>query len=194
MHGLLIDELGPAVDPLFRERSESRWKLCEMWSRVLPMSDSKNYITPEGLAKLKSEYHELMHVERPRVVEVVAWAASNGDRSENADYQYGKRRLREIDRRVHFLTKRIEDAEVVDPKAMKGQTVLFSATVTLSTEDGDELTYQIVGEDEFDPKSGKISWKSPVARALLGKKLGDEVRIAKPSGEQFVTIEAVEYR
>ena len=112
------------------------------------MDDKKNYITPEGLARLKSEYHELMHVERPKVVEVVAWAASNGDRSENADYQYGKRRLREIDRRVHFLTKRIEDAEVVDPKIMKGDKVLFSATVTLVTEDGDEVTYQIVGEDE----------------------------------------------
>lgn len=158
------------------------------------MSESKNYITPEGLAKLKAEYHELLHVERPRVVEVVAWAASNGDRSENADYQYGKRRLREIDRRVHFLTKRIEDAEVVDPRLMKGNTVLFSATVTLSTEDGDEVIYQIVGEDEFDPKNGKISWRSPVAKALLGKKVGDEVRIAKPAGEEFVTIESIEFR
>lgn len=158
------------------------------------MSESKNYITPEGLAKLKAEYHELLHVERPRVVEVVAWAASNGDRSENADYQYGKRRLREIDRRVHFLTKRIEDAEVVDARLMKGDKVLFSATVTLSTEEGEEVVYQIVGEDEFDPKAGKISWKSPVARALLGKKVGDEVRINKPSGEEFVTIEAVEFK
>lgn len=158
------------------------------------MDTKKNYITPEGLAKLKAEYHELMHVERPKLVEVVAWAASNGDRSENADYQYGKRRLREIDKRVHFLTKRIEDAEIVDPKQMKGNTVLFSATVTLVNEEGDELIYQIVGEDEFDPKNGKISWKSPVARALLGKKLGDEVRIVKPAGEEFVTIENVEFK
>lgn len=158
------------------------------------MDTKKNYITPEGLAKLKSEYHELMHVERPKLVEVVAWAASNGDRSENADYQYGKRRLREIDKRVHFLTKRIEDAEIVDPKQMKGNTVLFSATVTLVNEEGDELIYQIVGEDEFDPKNGKISWKSPVARALLGKKLGDEVRIVKPAGEEFVTIENIEFK
>ncbi|MEK2644681.1 transcription elongation factor GreB [Bdellovibrio sp. BCCA] len=158
------------------------------------MDNNKNYITPEGLAKLKAEYHELMHVERPKLVEVVAWAASNGDRSENADYQYGKRRLREIDRRVHFLTKRIEDAEIVDPKTMQGSTVLFSATVTLANEDGIEVTYQIVGEDEFDPKLGKISWKSPVAKALLGKKLGDEVRIVKPAGEEFVTIENVEYK
>ncbi|WII71195.1 transcription elongation factor GreB [Bdellovibrio sp. 22V] len=158
------------------------------------MDNNKNYITPEGLAKLKAEYHELMHVERPKLVEVVAWAASNGDRSENADYQYGKRRLREIDKRVHFLTKRIEDAELVDPKQMTGEKVLFSATVTLVNEDGDEVVYQIVGEDEFDPKKGKISWKSPVARALLGKKRGDEVRIVKPAGEEFVTIENVEYK
>lgn len=158
------------------------------------MDNNKNYITPEGLAKLKAEYHELMHVERPKLVEVVAWAASNGDRSENADYQYGKKRLREIDRRVHFLTKRIEDAELVDPKQMKGNTVLFSATVTVSTEDGEEMTYQIVGEDEFDPKQGKISWKSPVAKALLGKKVGDEVRIIKPVGEEFVIIENIVFR
>lgn len=158
------------------------------------MDNNKNYITPEGLAKLRDEYHQLMNVERPKIVEIVTWAASNGDRSENADYQYGKKRLREIDRRVHFLTKRIEDAEVVDPKAMTGEKVLFSATVTLATEDGEELTYQIVGEDELDPKNGKISWKSPVARALLGKKLGDEVKIVKPAGEEFVTIENVEFK
>ena len=158
------------------------------------MDNNKNYITPEGLAKLRDEYHQLMNVERPKIVEIVAWAASNGDRSENADYQYGKKRLREIDRRVHFLTKRVEDAEVVDPKKMKGPSVLFSATVTLMNEDGDELVYQIVGEDELDPKNGKISWKSPVARALLGKKLGDEIKIVKPAGEEFVTIENVEYK
>ena len=158
------------------------------------MDNNKNYITPEGLAKLRDEYHQLMNVERPKIVEIVAWAASNGDRSENADYQYGKKRLREIDRRVHFLTKRIEDAEVVDPKKMKGPSVLFSATVTLMNEHGDELVYQIVGEDELDPKNGKISWKSPVARALLGKKLGDEIKIVKPAGEEFVTIENVEYK
>lgn len=161
---------------------------------MLRMDNNKNYITPEGLAKLRDEYQSLMHGERPKIVEIVQWAASNGDRSENADYQYGKKRLREIDRRVHFLTKRIEDAEVVDPKLMKGEKVLFSATVTLVTEDGDELIYQIVGEDEFDAKAGKISWKSPVARALLGKMLGDEVKLVKPSGEVFVTIENVEYK
>jgi transcription elongation factor GreB len=158
------------------------------------MDGPKNYITPTGIEKLKSEYHELMHVERPKVVEVVAWAASNGDRSENADYQYGKKRLREIDKRVHWLTKRIEDAEVVDPSTMSGDKVLFGATVTIVDEDGRESSYQIVGEDEIDIKVGKISWKSPVAKALLGKRLGDEVRIQKPAGEEFVTIEEVEYK
>jgi transcription elongation factor GreB len=158
------------------------------------MTEKKNYITPNGLEKLRAEFHQLQHVERPKIVEVVAWAASNGDRSENADYQYGKRRLREIDKRVHFLTKKIEDAEVVDPTKMNADKVLFSATVTLSNEDGDEVVYQIVGEDELDPKHGKISWKSPVAKALLGKKIGDEVRIQKPAGEEFVTIENIEYK
>lgn len=156
--------------------------------------ETKNYITPAGLVKLRDEYHQLMHVERPKLVETVAWAASNGDRSENADYQYGKRRLREIDKRVRFLTKRIEDAEVVDPKAMSGEKVLFSATVTLLDEDEIEFVYQIVGEDELDPKAGKISWKSPVAKALLGKKIGDEVKVIRPSGEIFMTIENVEYK
>lgn len=155
---------------------------------------SPNYITPAGIEKLKLEYHTLMHVERPRVVEVVTWAASNGDRSENADYQYGKKRLREIDKRVHWLTKRIEDAEVVDPKTMKGQKVLFGATVTISDEDGETQIYQIVGEDESDIAAKKISWRSPIAAALLGKNLGQEVKIYKPSGESFVTIENVEYK
>jgi transcription elongation factor GreB len=157
------------------------------------MSD-KNYITPVGLEKLRTEFHQLMHVERPKIVEIVTWAASNGDRSENADYQYGKKRLREIDRRVHFLTKRLEDAEVVDPLKMTGEKVLFSATVTLAKEYANEVDNQIVGEDEWDPKTGNISWRSPVAKALLGKKAGDEVKLVKPSGEEFVSIEKVEYK
>lgn len=158
------------------------------------MDSNKNYITPEGIARLKNEYRELMHVERPKVVEVVTWAAGNGDRSENADYQYGKKRLREIDKRVRWLTKRIEDAEVVDPALMSGLKVLFGATVTIENEDGAALVYQIVGEDEFDIKRGRISWRSPVARALMGKKEGDEVRIQKPAGEEFVTITRVEFK
>jgi len=157
------------------------------------MDQTKNYITRKGVEKLKSEYAELMHHERPKVVEVVAWAASNGDRSENADYQYGKRRLREIDRRLHFLKTRIEAAEVIDPENVKSSTVVFGATVTILDEDENTFSYQIVGEDEFDIKEGKISWKSPVAKALLGKKVGDEVKIIKPSGEVFVTIEEIQY-
>lgn len=158
------------------------------------METNKNYITPEGLAKLKSEYSDLFHVERPKIVETVAWAASNGDRSENADYIYGKRRLREIDKRLQFLTKRLEAAEVVDPKNLSGEKVLFGATVTILNEDEEELTYQIVGEDEWNIENQKISWKSPLAKALLGKKVGDEVVVKKPAGDEYVTIEKVTYR
>jgi len=147
-----------------------------------------NYITPPGFEKLRAEYTELLNVERPKVVETVAWAASNGDRSENADYQYGKRRLREIDRRLHFLQKRMESAEVVDPKTLKSEKVIFGAKVIIEDEDGQQKSYQIVGEDEFDIKQNKISWQSPVAKALLGKKIDDEVKIQKPSGEQIVLI------
>lgn len=157
------------------------------------MDNSKNYITPKGIEKLKAEYHELLNVERPKVVETVAWAASNGDRSENADYQYGKRRLRQIDGRLHFLQKRIEAAEVIDPKSLKSDKVIFGATVTIENEDGDSHTYQIVGEDELDIKQNKISWKSPVARALLGKKLDDEVKIQKPAGDEMVVITDISF-
>ncbi len=154
----------------------------------------KNYITPAGLAILKKEYSLLMHDERPKVVATVAWAASNGDRSENADYIYGKRRLREIDRRIRTLGHRIEDAEVVDPSILKSDKIIFGATVTISDEDDNEATYQIVGEDEFDIKLSKISWKSPVAKALLGKKVGDEVSIQKPQGTQQVTVEKIQFK
>lgn len=158
------------------------------------MSEEKNYITPSGFNKLKEEYNQLLNVERPKIVETVAWAASNGDRSENADYIYGKRRLREIDRRLHFLQSRIEYAVVVDPQQLTGDKVVFGSTVTILNENEDELTYQIVGQDEFDIKLGKISWKSPVAAALLGKKEGDEVRVAKPGGDEFITIEKIEFK
>ena len=153
----------------------------------------KNYITPQGFQNLRDEYQKLLNQERPKVVETVAWAASNGDRSENADYIYGKRRLREIDRRLKFLSDRMEAAEVVDPTLAKSDKVVFGATVTISDEDGHELTYQIVGADEFDPKLGKISWKSPVAHALLGKKVGQEVSIQKPGGAESVVIEKIKY-
>lgn len=154
----------------------------------------KNYITPEGLAKLKAEYHELLNRERPRIVVTVTWAASNGDRSENADYQYGKKRLREIDRRLHYLTKRMEAAEVVDPKTLNSERVVFGATVTLLNEDDKAFTYQIVGEDEVIAEQGKISWKSPVAKALLGKKVDDEVIVKKPNSEETFLIQKIEFK
>lgn len=158
------------------------------------MAEKKNYITPAGFEKLRSEYTELLNVERPKTVEVVSWAASNGDRSENADYQYGKRRLREIDKRLFFLKNRLEDAEVIDPATLKSEKVVFGATVTLENENGELLTYQIVGEDEIDIKQKKISWRSPLATAILGKKLDDEVKVAKPSGDELMTITEIAYK
>lgn len=148
-----------------------------------------NYITPDGLELLRSELKRL-NQERPEVVKTVAWAASNGDRSENGDYIYGKRRLREIDRRIRFLLKRIEGAEVVAPRKSDG-IVRFGCTVELEYEDGGRKTFQIVGEDETDPGRGKISWKSPIAKALLNQKQGDAVTLRTPSGEQEVSIEKV---
>lgn len=158
------------------------------------MASEKNYITPAGIEKLKAEYSQLMHVERRKVVETVAWAASNGDRSENADYIYGKRRLREIDRRLRWLEGRIEAAEVVDPTTVQTDKVVFGARVTISDEDGEEQVFQIVGEDETDVAAGKISWKSPMAKALMGKKSGDDATINKPGGNEDIVIEKIEYR
>jgi transcription elongation factor GreB len=157
------------------------------------MTDKKNYITPEGFEKLRAEYVNLLNVERPKTVTVVTWAASNGDRSENADYQYGKRRLREIDKRLHFLKTRMQAAEVIDPSDMKSDKVLFGAKVTLETEDGNEVVYQIVGEDEIDIKLKRISWMSPLAKAILGKKIDDEVKVNKPSGDENMTIVDIKY-
>jgi transcription elongation factor GreB len=153
----------------------------------------KNYITPEGMAKLREEYSALLNDERPKLVEVIAWAASNGDRSENADYIYGKRRLRQIDSRLHFLQGRMESAQIVDPKDLAGEKVVFASTVTVEDEDGKTHTYKIVGQDEFEISTGKISWKSPVASALLGKKVGDEVKIKKPSGDEYYTLIKIEF-
>lgn len=152
-----------------------------------------NYITPEGFESLKSEFHELFNVERPKVVEVVAWAASNGDRSENGDYIYGKRRLREIDRRLHYLKKRIESAQVVNPEQSNPSKVAFGAKVTFENEEGECKSIQIVGEDEIDTESGKISWKSPMARALLGKSVDDEVEVKRPKDTVIVTIMMIKY-
>ena len=128
-------------------------------------SDTKNYITPGGFTKLKDELKQLLDVERPTVVRTVSWAASNGDRSENGDYIYGKRRLREIDRRIRFLSKRIESAEVIDPAKQSGERVVFGALVEVETSDGTVKRYQIVGIDESEPAVGRLSWISPIATA-----------------------------
>lgn len=156
---------------------------------------ARNYITPAGHARLKAELEHLVKRERPHVVEVVAWAASNGDRSENGDYIYGKRRLREIDRRIRFLGKRLDNAEVVDPLARCAtDQVFFGATVTLCDGDGVENTYAIVGIDEADASQGRISWISPLARALLKAREGDTVRFQSPVGIKEIDIVEVHYR
>ncbi len=155
---------------------------------------TKNYITPGGHARLKSEFEHLVKRERPHIVEVVAWAASNGDRSENGDYIYGKRRLREIDRRIRFLSKRLDIAEVVDPTLQPNvDQVFFGATVTLCDADGSENTYTIVGVDEADASRGRISWVSPLARALLKAREGDTVRFQSPVGVREIDIVEVRY-
>ncbi|HSI21825.1 MAG TPA: transcription elongation factor GreB [Methylophilaceae bacterium] len=159
------------------------------------MSESKNYITPEGYAVLKEEFDQLYKVERPKVVSDVAWAAGNGDRSENGDYIYGKKRLRQIDSRLRFLMKRMDTAEVVDPARQQGlDKVFFGAWVTLYSLTHDtEHTYRIVGQDELDPGMGYISWISPLARALMKKGEGDTVRLETPGGEEEYEIIAVSY-
>lgn len=155
---------------------------------------AKNYITPQGYQRIRDELLALIDVERPEVVKVVHWAASNGDRSENGDYIYGKRRLREIDRRIRFLTKRLDLAEVVDPAVHHGsRQVFFGATVTYLNGAGQEHTVTIVGIDELDPLQGKISWVSPVARALTKSREGDVVTLTTPSGTDELEILSVEY-
>ncbi|MFZ6766993.1 transcription elongation factor GreB [Undibacterium sp. Di26W] len=154
----------------------------------------KNYMTPEGHQRMKEEFLHLMDVDRPEVVNIVHWAASNGDRSENGDYIYGKRRLREIDRRIRFLTKRLDIAEVFDSSMHHGSDqVFFGATVTYENQHGDEVTVRIVGVDEFDPLQGKISWISPVARALIKARVGDTVTLRTPGGVDELTILEVDY-
>jgi len=157
---------------------------------------SKNYMTRRGYDALRVELDQLVRLERPRLVETVAWAAGNGDRSENGDYIYGKKRLREIDRRIRFLIKRIESAEVVDPERQQGlEQVFFGATVSFSDLDTEETqTLQIVGVDEADASQGRISWISPLARAVLKARVGDVVRFHSPAGVREIEIDAVEYR
>ena len=155
---------------------------------------TKNYMTPQGHKRMKDELLRLIDVERPEVVKVVSWAASNGDRSENGDYIYGKRRLREIDRRIRFLTKRLDLAEVVDPSVHHGSDqVFFGATVTYENQAGEEHTVTIVGIDELDPLNGRVSWISPVARALTKAREGDSVVLRTPAGLDELTILDVSY-
>jgi len=154
----------------------------------------RNYITHAGHDRLRAELLQLIDVERPRVVEVVHWAASNGDRSENGDYLYGKKRLREIDRRIRFLTRRLDIAVVVDPALHHGKDqVFFGATVTFARADGCETTVTILGIDEADSARGQVSWISPVAQALLKAREGDEVRLRTPHGWESLEILAVAY-
>lgn len=154
----------------------------------------KNYITPAGYARLRDELLQLIDEERPKVVEVVHWAASNGDRSENGDYLYGKKRLREIDRRIRFLTKRLEIAEVTDPSVHHGRDqVFFGATVTYAEASGQERTITILGIDEADSAQQQVSWISPIARALLKAREGDVVKLVTPVGAQEVEILEVRY-
>ena len=158
------------------------------------MSEVPNYITPGGAEKLRSELKELLDVERPKIVEVVHWAAGNGDRSENGDYIYGKKRLREIDRRIRFLTHRMELIEVVDPTEREPtDRVFFGATVTVLDEEDTEKTYRIVGKDEVDAARGKVSYVSPIGRALLKAKIGDSVTFRSPKGEVDLEIKNVQY-
>ncbi len=156
----------------------------------------KNYITPAGLQQLRDEHKFLLNKERPAVTQVVAWAAANGDRSENADYQYGKRRLRQIDSRIRFLSKRIDAAEVVDPEAPRSgqaaQRVFFGATVRYATAEGEEKQICIVGQDEVDLHRNYISWVSPLAKALMKSKEGDKVVLRAPGGtEQLEIVEVI---
>ncbi len=154
----------------------------------------KNYITPAGAERLRAELRKLRYEERPEVTKTVAWAAGNGDRSENGDYLYGKKRLREIDKRMRFLAKRLEAAEVVDPLAITVDYVQFGATVKIRFEDDSERTYSIVGVDEVDVSKGRISWMSPLARALLKAREGDIVTFNSPKGQQDVEVLSVVYK
>lgn len=154
----------------------------------------KNYVTPKGLSLLQDEYRELRYNERPKIVEVVSWAAKNGDRSENGDYIYGKRRLREIDRRLRYLTKQLETAVVVDPKQQQSLTqVFFGATVTYQKSNRFSITIKLVGIDEADLTNDKISWNSPIAKALMKSSVGDIIEFNTPNGREKIEVIEIHY-
>lgn len=158
------------------------------------MAEQANYITPAGYRRLREEYEQLFSVERPKLVETISWAAGNGDRSENGDYIYGRKRLREVDRRINWLSKRMAAAKVTDPAKQQDRTrAWFGATLTVVDEDDRERIVTLVGEDEADAGEGRISWKSPLARALRGAGVGDLRRVALPSGEKEYEVIAINY-
>ncbi|MBA2405266.1 MAG: transcription elongation factor GreB [Bdellovibrionales bacterium] len=156
--------------------------------------EKKNYITPQGNHKLVTELDQLVRIERPEVTKLVQWAASNGDRSENADYIYGKRRLREIDRRIRFLSGRLDAALIVDPAKTQSSKIQFGATVKVLNEEGETKEFTIVGVDEIDTAKGRISWQSPIGKNLIGKTEGDEVTIKVPAGETVYEIVSIIYK
>jgi transcription elongation factor GreB len=158
-----------------------------------PPAGFKNYITPAGYKRLNDELAKLWKEDRPKLVETIAWAASNGDRSENGDYIYGKRKLREIDRRLRFLNQRIDSAVIVDNAGKEHEKVYFGATVTVADENGDERTVSIVGVDEIDLRRGRVSWVSPIATALLSATVGDVVTLRTPRGPEELEILAIRY-
>ena len=158
------------------------------------MADRPNYITPAGYRRLREEYEALFALERPKLVETISWAAANGDRSENGDYIYGRKKLREIDRRLGWLSRRMKDAKVVDPAAQPERgRVFFGATVTLADEDDNERVVTLVGEDETDAANGRIAWTSPIGRAVRGAAVGDVRRLTLPAGEREVEIVSISY-
>ena len=160
----------------------------------LRLPEGKNYMTPAGHFRMMRELKYLVETDRPEVVRTVSWAASNGDRSENGDYIYGKRRLREIDWRIRYLMKRLESAEVVDPRDQNQEQVFFGATVTYADNSGNEHTVSIVGMDEADPAHGRVSWISPIAKALLRSREGDSVKLQTPNGIEDLEIVSVQYK
>lgn len=156
--------------------------------------EKNNYISPQGHRKLVTELEQLLKTERPEVTRLVQWAASNGDRSENADYLYGKRRLREIDRRIRFLNQRLDSAVVVDPEKINSDKVQFGATIEVLDEEGATRRFTIVGVDEVDTAKNRISWQSPIGKNLLGKSVGDEVLVKVPSGELVYEVVSITYK
>jgi transcription elongation factor GreB len=175
-----------------KESDEDQDDLPEVQAAEQP-AGVKNYITPAGYKRLRDEFDRLWEVERPKLVDTVAWAAGNGDRSENGDYIYGKKRLREVDRRIRFLSRRIESAEVVNNVGQSHERVFFGATVCVADRTGAEKTLTIVGLDEVDPTRGRISWISPVAKALLKAREGDVITVHTPGGMEELEVREIRY-